>query len=288
MHRMKNNYAKLSKGQRLLADYIMAHYDKAVFQTAAKLGNTVGVSESTVVRFAYELGYDGYPKLQRALESLVKSKLTSIQRAEATLAKLNQENLVQSVLTADKENVKHTLEELNPTDFNQAVECLIKADTIYIIGVRSSAALAEFAGFYFKLMFDNIRIINTNSVSEIFEQIHRISPADVMICFSFPRYSKRTIKAAEYARLKQAQTICITDTKMSPITNHASISLFARSNMISIVDSLVAPLSLVNALIAELSVRKMKTLSERLVELEEIWTKYQVYEDDNLDSSYKL
>ena len=287
--RINNNYSKFSKGQKLLANYIIDHYEKAVFLTAARLGKIVGVSESTVVRFANELGYDGYPKLQRALEELVKTKLTSIQRVEVTTDRIDQSHVLRSVLQSDADKIKYTLEEIEEAVFDQAVDMILEAKTIYIIGVRSSATLANFLGFYFNLVFDNVKLIHTNSVSEMFEQIYRLKEEDVVIGISFPRYSKRTLKAMEFAKTRNAKVITITDSLLSPMIQFADCSLIARSDMASFVDSLVAPLSLINALIVALCIKKKDVVVEALGSLEQIWTEYQVYDnDDDLNIGYNL
>ncbi|VDN46126.1 N-acetylmannosamine kinase [Petrocella atlantisensis] len=287
--RINNNYSKFSKGQKLLANYIIDHYEKAVFLTAARLGKIVGVSESTVVRFANELGYDGYPKLQRALEELVKTKLTSIQRVEVTTDRIDQSHVLRSVLQSDADKIKYTLEEIEEAVFDQAVDMILEAKTIYIIGVRSSATLANFLGFYFNLVFDNVKLIHTNSVSEMFEQIYRLRDDDVVIGISFPRYSKRTLKAMEFAKTRNASVITITDSLLSPMIQFADCSLIARSDMASFVDSLVAPLSLINALIVALCIKKKDVVVEALGSLEQIWTEYQVYDnDDDLNIGYNL
>lgn len=287
--RINDSYGKLSKGQKLLANYIIDHYEKAVFLTAAKLGKIVGVSESTVVRFANELGYDGYPKLQRALEELVKTKLTSIQRVEVTTDRIDQSHVLKSVLQSDADKIKHTLEEIDEAVFDASVDMILKAKQIYIIGVRSSAALANFLGFYFNLVFDNVKLIHTNSVSEMFEQIYRLGEEDVVIGISFPRYSKRTLKAMEFAKQRGAGVITITDSMLSPMTQFADCSLIARSDMASFVDSLVAPLSLVNALIVAICIKKQHTVVKALENLEKIWADYQVYDsDDDINIGYNL
>ncbi len=289
IHRINKSYKKSSKGQKLLANYIVDHYEKAVFLTAAKLGKVVGVSESTVVRFAIELGYEGYPKLQRALEELVKIKLTAIQRVEVTSDRINKNNILKFVLNSDMDKIKHTLEEIDEEILNKSVDLIMNAKTIYIIGVRSSAALASFMGFYFNLIFDNIKLIHTNSVSEMFEQIHRIGSEDVMIGISFPRYSRRTLKAMEYASRNEADVITITDSPLSPMVQFSDCSLIARSDMISFVNSLVAPLSIINAVIVALSIRKKETLVSSLESLEQIWNEYQVYDnDDDFSINYNL
>ncbi|NDL66301.1 MurR/RpiR family transcriptional regulator [Anaerotalea alkaliphila] len=278
--KINDHYPKLSKGQKLLANYIIDHYEKAVFLTAARLGKIVGVSESTVVRFANELGYDGYPKLQRALEELVKNKLTSIQRVEVTSDRIDKTHILRYVLQSDSEKIKHTLEELSEEDFDKAVETILGAKNIYILGVRSCSSLAGFLGFYFNLVFDNVRLIQTNSPSEMFEHLYRIGPEDVIIGISFPRYSKTTLKAVEFSKSRGAQVIAITDSVLSPLIPYADRSLIARSDMASFVDSLVAPLSLINALIVAICIRKKDAVVDSLESLEKIWTEYQVYEND--------
>lgn len=287
INRINDNYSKLSKGQKLLANYIIDHYEKAVFLTAAKLGSIVGVSESTVVRFANELGYNGYPKLQRALEELVKTKLTSIQRMEVTSDRIDKSHILKSVLQSDADKIKHTIEEIDESIFDQAVDMILEAKNIYILGVRSSAPLANFMAFYFNLIFDNVKLIHTNSVSEMFEQIHRISEDDAVIGISFPRYSKRTLKAMEFAQSRNANVITITDSPLSPMIAFADCSLLARSDMASFVDSLVAPMSLINALIIAICINRKDVVIDALANLEEIWAEYDVYEsDDNSLSSY--
>lgn len=289
MKRINEKQKDFSKGQKLLANFITHNYDKAVFLTAAKLGGIVGVSESTVVRFAIELGYDGYPKLQRALEELVKTKLNSVQRMEVTSDRMNKQHVLKSVLQSDLDKVKATLEELDPATFDDAVNMILRAKTIYIIGVRSCAALASFLGFYFNLLFDNVKLIHTNSVSEMFEQIHRIGQDDVMIGISFPRYSKRAVKAVEYAHNRGSKIITLTDSILSPTAQFADCTLIARSDMASLVDSLVAPLSVINALIVAISMRKQTEVIDTLQTLENIWEEYEVYEkEDDLVGAYNL
>lgn len=291
IRRINDSYNKLSKGQKLLANYIVDHYEKAVFLTASKLGKIVGVSESTVVRFANELGYDGYPRLQEALEELVRTKLTSIQRVEVTSDRIDKDHVLKFVLQSDMDKIKNSLEDVKEDVFDQAIEMILRAKNIYIVGVRSSASLAGFMGFYFNLMFENVKLIHTNSVSELFEQIHRINEEDVMIGISFPRYSKRTLKAMEYARSKNANVITITDSPLSPMVQFSNASLVAKSDMISFVDSLVAPLSLINAIIVAISMKKKDYLVNSLESLEKIWYEYQVYDTDdeiNLNLNYNL
>lgn len=276
--KIQETLPSLSKGQKLIANYIINHYDKAAFMTAARLGEIVGVSESTVVRFAIELGYDGYPKLQRVLQEMIKSKLTSVQRIEVSSNRIGEENILKSVLQSDMEKIKKTMEEINHSDFNAVVERILKARRIYILGVRSSAPLASFLGFYFNLIFDNVRLVHTTSVSEMFEQIIMASSEDVVIAISFPRYSKRTIKAMQFVKSQGATAIAITDSVESPLALNADHSLIARSDMASFVDSLVAPLSVINALIVAVGMRRKQHVSETFERLEKIWDEYQVYE----------
>jgi len=276
--KIQGNFNSFSKGQKLIANYIINHYDKAAFMTAARLGEVVGVSESTVVRFALELGLDGYPKLQKMLQELIKSKLTSVQRMEVSSNRINEDNILKSVLMSDMEKIKATLEEVDQANFDKIVESILNARKIYILGVRSSAALASFLGFYFNLIFDNVRLVHTTSVSEMFEQIVRASEGDVVIGISFPRYSKRTIKAMQFVKSQGATTIAITDSVDSPLARDADLSMIARSDMASFVDSLVAPLSVINALIVAVGIRRKQQVSETFEKLEKIWDEYQVYE----------
>lgn len=282
--RMQEDISSFSKGQKLIANYIINHYDKAAFMTAAKLGDIVGVSESTVVRFAIELGFDGYPKLQKALQELIKSKLTSVQRIEVSSNRINEDNILKSVLQSDMEKIKITLEEIDQKNFRDIVESILNAKRIYILGVRSSAPLASFLGFYFNLIFDNIRLVHTTSVSEMFEQVIRADEGDVVIGISFPRYSKRTIKAMQFIKSRGAKAIAITDSYESPLAINADHALIARSDMASFVDSLVAPLSVINALIVAVGARRKQHVFETFENLEKIWDEYQVYEKyDNIE-----
>jgi DNA-binding MurR/RpiR family transcriptional regulator len=278
IQRIQEGMNEFSKGQKLIASYIMNHYDKAAFMTAARLGEIVGVSESTVVRFAIELGFDGYPKLQKVLQELIKSKLTSVQRIEVSSSRINEDNILKSVLQSDMEKIKITLEEIDHNSFNQIVECILTARKIYILGVRSSAPLASFLGFYFNLIFDNIRLVHTTSVSEMFEQIIRAGEGDIVIGISFPRYSKRTIKAMQFVKSQGATVVAITDSNESPLAQNADHAIIARSDMASFVDSLVAPLSVINALIVAIGMRRKQELYTAFEKLEKIWDEYQVYE----------
>jgi len=280
---------EMSKGQKRIADFITGHYDKAAFMTAARLGETVGVSESTVVRFAMMLGFDGYPELQKVLQELIKRKLTAAQRIEVSSNRISEGNVLKSVLQSDMEKIKQTLETIDRESFDKAVECLLNARNIYILGVRSSAFLASFLGFYFNLIFDNVRLINTSSASEMFEQILRASEGDAVIGISYPRYSKRTTKAVHFVKSQGATVIAITDSMESPLAATADHCLIARSDMASFADSLVAPLSVINALIVACGNRRKEEVYNTLQRLEEIWDEYQVYEkNDNIEHHRKV
>lgn len=283
LNRINKNYSKMSKGQKLLATYISDNYDKAVFLTAAKMGEIVGVSESTVVRFAMSLGYKGYPEFQESLEELVRNKLNSVQRMDVTYGRISQSEILETVLKSDADKVKTTLEKIDHSAFELAVDTILNARNIYIVGIRSCAPLASFLSFYLNLMFDNVRLLHTNSSSEIFEQMVRINEDDVIIGISFPRYSMRTLKALEFANNRSAKVITITDSIHSPMNLYSSCNLIADSDMASIVDSLVAPLSVINALIVALCMKKQKEVAKTLTTLEEIWDEYQVYENDEID-----
>ena len=283
MNRINRHYSRMSKGQKLLSNYIADNYDKAVFLTAAKMGETVGVSESTVVRFAMTLGYKGYPDFQKALEEMVRNKLNSIQRMEVTYGRISQSKILESVLQSDEEKIKQTLQEIDDKAFEVAVDTILKARRIYVIGIRSCAPLASFLAFYLNLLFDNVILLHTNSSSEIFEQMIRINEEDVIIGISFPRYSMRTLKALEFANNRSARMITLTDSVNSPMNLYSSCNLIAKSDMASIVDSLVAPLSVINALIVSLCMKKQNDVAETLGQLENIWDEYQVYESDEID-----
>ncbi len=270
-----------SKGQRLIAGYVSEHYDKAAYLTAARLGAIVGVSESTVVRFAIELGYAGYPEFQHSLQEIIRNRLTSFQRIEVTNNLIGDGNVLDKVLLSDAEKIRRTMEEIDHESFERAVDCIAKAQTIYIIGVRSSSSLAGFLNFNLRMIFDDVRFVQTTSGSEMFEQIMRVGQDDVMIAISFPRYSKRIINAVEYARTKGADVVALTDSKLSPIAAFADQLLIAQSDMASFVDSLVAPLSIINAMIVALSRKKQDELTERLRVLEEVWERYEVYDNKN-------
>ena len=274
LHSISEGMSGFSKGQKLIARYIIENYDKAAFMTASKLGNTVGVSESTVVRFATEVGFEGYPQLQRALQELIRNRLTAVQRMEVTSEQMGEHDILSKVLTMDIEKIRRTLEEQSNEGFEAAADSIIAAKNIYILGIRSSAALAQFMSFYFNQIFPNVRLVTGSSASEMF----RVGKDDVFIGISFPRYSKRTVKAIDYAKERGATVIAITDSAGSPLAAKCDHLLLARSDMASFVDSLVAPLSLINALIVAVGMRRQKEVGETYAQLEKIWDEYDVYE----------
>ncbi len=275
---MEANLRRLSKGHKKIAAYITENYDKAAFMTAAALGNKVGVSESTVVRFATEMGFKGYPELQRELQQMIKSKLTAVQRMEVSESLIGDGDIISSVLSGDIELIRETAERTSRTDFQNAVQEINRARRIYILGVRSSAALASFLAFYFNLVFDSVVLVDTSSASEMFEQMFRIGEEDVCIAISFPRYSKQTVSALRFIADRGAKIIAVTDTEKSPIALYANHLLVARSDMASVVDSLTAPLSLINALIVGVTLSRREEVYNNFNKLEGIWDEYQVYE----------
>lgn len=274
-----NNNIHYSKGQRRIAKYIQENYDKAAFMTAGKLGATVGVSESTVVRFAAELGYDGYPGMRKALQEIIRNRLTSVQRIEVAKDMINGSNVLKAVLTADMEKLQKTVDEINVVSFDAAVDAIINAKHVYIVGMRSSAALSSFMGYYLNLLRDNVHLLHDTAVSEVYEQVIRINEGDVFIGMSYPRYSSRTVKAMRFAKEAGATTISLTDGESSPLVKISDITLYARSDMVSFLDSLVAPLSLINALIVSIGLRSNDALSDTFKRLETVWTENEVYEN---------
>ncbi len=276
--RIENRYAKMSKGQKKIADFIENDYDKAAYLTAAKLGELVGVSESTIVRFAMELEYEGYSEFQRALQENIRNKLTAVQRMKMSENLIGEQDILTAILQSDIDKIRHTMEMADPVVFDKSVNAILNAEKIYILGVRSASAIAGFLGFYFNLIFDNVRLVHTTSVSEMFEQILRVNRNDVVIGISFPRYSKRTISALQYAKNRGAKVVSLTDTKSSPLVEVSDYALLAKSDMSSFVDSLVAPMSMVNALIMAVSLKKKDEVHRTFEYLEEIWDQYNVYE----------
>lgn len=277
LHIIQENMTGFSKGQRRIAGYILSDYDKAAFMTANKLGTVVGVSESTVVRFAAELGYDGYPAMQKALQEIVRSKLTSIQRIRASNDRLFGSDVVTTVLQTDMEKIRSAIESVDRAAFGSVVDKLMGARHIYILGVRSSSFLAGYLHFYFHLIFDNVTLVTSNSAGDILESILRIGPGDVLIGISFPRYSQSTVKGVRFAYDRGADVVAITDSALSPLYPMASVSLLASSDMISFVDSLVAPFSLLNALIVAAGHKKDADVSQIFNRLEGIWEEYGVF-----------
>jgi len=267
-----------SKGQKRIARYITEAYDKAAFMTANRLGKTVGVSESTVVRFAVDLGFDGYPSMQKAMREMVLNRLTSVQRIEVANNRFGDQDVVSMVLHSDMEKLRQTEETVSREEFKAAVEAILKAKRVYIIGVRSVAPLANFLGYYLNYMFNNVHVISGSSAGEMFERIVGVNSEDVVIAFSFPRYSASTTKGVKYCRSAGAKVIGITDSKLSPLGSSSDHVLVAKSDMVSLVDTLVAPLSLVNALIVAVAAQREEELSRTFANLERIWDEYDVYE----------
>ena len=267
-----------SKGQKRIARYITEAYDKAAFMTANRLGKTVGVSESTVVRFAVDLGFDGYPSMQKAMQEMVLNRLTSVQRLEVASGRIGDQDVVSMVLHSDMEKLRQTSETVDREAFRQAVNAILKAKRVYILGVRSVAPLANFLGYYLNYMFSNVHVISGVSAGEMFEKIVSVNADDVVIAFSFPRYSASTTKGAQFCRSAGATVIGVTDSCLSPLGQCSDHVLLAKSDMVSLVDSIVAPLSLVNALIVAVASRREKELAQTFSTLERIWDEYDVYE----------
>ncbi len=281
--RIEEKYTSMSKSHKAIAGFIKEHYDQAVFMTAAKLGEELSISESTVVRFASGLGYEGYPEFQKALADWVKNKLSNVQKMDVKYANHSQSEILTSVLEADIEKLQDTIGNLDADAFETAVNVILGAENVYIIGLRSCAPLAEFLQFYLNMIRGNVTLLNSTSVSETFEQMIRISDKDVMIGISFPRYSMRTLKAMEFANDRNAKVISLTDSIHSPMCLYSSCNLLARSDMVSIVDSLVAPLSVINALVVALCLKKPQDVKTNLENLESVWNNYQVYLNDEIN-----
>ncbi len=277
LERINDAFEGLSKRQKLIAEFIINHYDKAAYMTASRLGETVGVSESTVVRFAVEVGYEGYPELQKAMQEMIRDKLTSVQRIDVAHDRIDSQDILTSVLNQDIKLIKKTIEENNSEAFERSVDYLLNAHKIYIFAVKSSFALARFLGYYLELIFGNVKIIETTSKSEMYEQLFRTSENDVMIGLSFPRYSSSTLEAMQFASQQGAKVIAITDSTTAPVTKIADCVLVAKSDMASVVDSLVAPLSLINALIVATVSRKRDEVTQTFRQLENIWDRYNIY-----------
>lgn len=281
--RINEKYSTMSKGHRAIAAFIMDHYDQAVFMTAAKMGETLHISESTVVRFASGIGYAGYPQMQEALAAWVKGKLNTVESLDVKYAGSSQSEILTSVLSSDIEKIRHTIDHLDPVAFETAVDLILEAKTVYILGIRSCQPLADFLSFYLNMIRGNVVQIKTSSTSEVFEQMIRINEEDCIIGISFPRYSMRTLKAMEFANDRNARVITITDSVHSPMNLYSSCNLLARSDMVSIVDSLVAPLSVINALVVALCLKRPEQVKGNLEALEGAWNNYQVYLNDEIN-----
>lgn len=278
LQRIEKKSSEFSKGQRRLAQYITENYDIAAYLTASKLGKEAGVSESTVVRFAYQLDYEGYPELQKAIQVIVKTNSNSIQRMSLSSKRYQEKGVLKSILYTDSERLRDTIQSgVDEEEFNRSVMLINDARRLYILGARSAAYLAGLMGYYFKMMFDNVIIVDANSTSETLEQIYDISDKDVMMGITFPRYSKRTICALQYAKNHGAKTIALTDNMQSPIVEYADCKLIAKSDVMTIVDSLVCPLSVVNAMVTSIALLHKDDVEKRLMALEELWNEYDVY-----------
>ncbi len=276
---------KLSKGQKKIAEFIINNYDKAAYMTACAMGSEVGVSESTVVRFANEMGFDGYPELQSQIRDTVRVRLTSVQRVNVANHRMGDDDVIDHVLNADAEKIKSTLEQIDRAAFREAVDLILGARNIYILGMRSSAVLAEFMNYYFGLLFDNVRLIRPAGGSEIFEHLMKVHEDDVFVSISFPRYTTTIVNATEYVSRTGAKVIAITDSISSPIVPHAAVTLTAKSEMASFADSLVAPMSLINAMIAYIGKKKHQEVTQTLGRLENVWKEYNVYTGGDTDKN---
>ncbi|MBQ6895487.1 MAG: MurR/RpiR family transcriptional regulator [Clostridia bacterium] len=275
---IKQMRASMSKSHKKIADFICEHYDKAAFMTAAKLGEEVQVSESTVVRFASLMGFDGYPEFQHVLREIIKNKLTAVQRMEITSSKFAEKDILKTVISSDIEKLRQTMDGVSVSDFTDAVNTIANSKRIYILGARTCFSIANFLGFYLNLLSYDVRLITTNSASETFEQIFDASGEDAIIAISYPRYSRRTLNAVKYAHDRGSKIIAITDSELSPIYPYADHKIIATSDMSNFVDSLVAPLSIINAIIVALVMRNEEEIAKKFTALENIWDEYQVYE----------
>ncbi len=283
IEQINENYQNMSKSHKVIAEYICNHYEQAVFMTAAKLGEVVHISESTVVRFASSLGYNGYPEFQKTLEEWVKGELNRVSKMSVKYGSSSQKDIVHSVLRADMEKINDTIQTIDTNVFDTAINMILKAKKIYVVGLRSCEPLASFLSFYLKMVSDDVVQLHTTSTTEMFEQMIHIGPEDVLIGISFPRYSMRTLKAMEFAKDRKAQVIAITDAPHSPINMYSSCHLLAKSDMFSVVDSLVAPLSLINALVVCLCLKEKDKVRKNLELLENTWNNYQVYLNDEIN-----
>ncbi len=281
INNIQSNFSKLSKGQKIIAEFIINNYDKAAFMTAASLGSTLNVSESTVVRFANTLGYSGYKELQKELQEVIKNKLTTVQRMSLAEG-IEDDNNISKVMESDIENIKKTISEIDKESIHKSVQLVTNAKNIYVIGLRSSSFLAGYLCFYMNFLFSNVRLI-TSDANDIFERLLKVNKDDVVIALTFPRYSKKTVEALSYLNEKGCKIISITDSLISPAANKSAITLIARSDMVSFVDSLVAPMSLINAFLIALSSEMKKDVNLYFEELEKIWKTYNIYEQNNVE-----
>lgn len=277
---IKKRMNEFSKSQKLIGNYIIEHYEKAAYMTALKLGNAVNVSESTVVRFAIEMGFDGYPELQRSLQSLIKNRLTAMQRIAITNDRIGEADVLKNILTQDIDRIKRTMDEVDEDKFHKAVDAIVNSRRIYILGAMSSSILARFLDYYFQLIFDNVHFVQAINTSGIYQQIIRMNKEDTFVAISFPRYSSSTIRATQYAHNCGANVIAITDCESSPLAQYADELLTARSDMASFADSLVAPLSLINALIVAVGMKNKDNVEKTFGKLETLWDECEVYKKD--------
>ena len=275
--RIRNSYSTFSKGQKKIANAILNDYDKAAYMTAAKLGLLVGVSESTVVRFANELGFEGYSEFQRAVQELVRTKLTPNQRIEVTKQRLGSGDILENVMESDINKIRYTLERIDRDAFYSAVDAILSAKNIYVMGARSTESLALVLKYNLSLIFDNVKFITPTSTAEVFEQMFSIGQDDVLIAFSFPRYSSKMVNAVKYARQNNSKVVVFTDSEISPLAEFATSLITAQSDMASFMDSLVAPISIINAIIVEITRRREKEITERFDRLEKVWDEFDVY-----------
>ncbi len=275
---IREHMPDMSKSHKMIAAYIIDHPDSAAYLTATKLGAVTGVSESTVVRFAIELGFKGYPEMQKALKDLIRTSMTSVQRVAAADSLMSGGDVMSKVMNSDADKIRLTLEEVKKEDFDKAAEMITGAKNVYIIGIRSASMLSSFFAYYLNIILGNVTLLDMTSTGEMFERLMHISKGDVLVGISFPRYSKRTRTAIEFAKKREANILALTDSNSSPIATKADCTLIAKSDMASFVDSLVAPLSIINALIVAVSMNKKDELSHHLHELEKIWDEYEVYE----------
>lgn len=278
---IQDNYSRLSKGQKIIAEYMINQYDKAAFMTAANLGRNLNISESTVVRFANALGYSGYKELQRELQELIRNKLTTVQRLNLSEDYSKNEHSIAKVMEKDVENLRKTLSEVDFDKFYNAVEMTLKAKNIYIMGLRSSSFLSGYMAFYMNFIFDNVKLVQPGA-NDIFEQLAKATKEDIIICLTYPRYSKRTLEALEYTRSKGCRIVSFTDSLISPASDKSDITIIARSDMLSFVDSLVAPMSLINAFIIALGSEKKEDITPYFEELEQVWKKYSIYDENSI------